>query len=111
MLGGDASAVVVMIDDREVEYASKDFEQLQMAYAMTIHKSQGSQFPVVVIPVHTTNFIMLQRSIIYTGITRAQRYVILVGTQKALNIAIKTGETSTRKRWSNLGGMLVRGGW
>jgi len=111
VLGGDASAVVVMIDDREVEYASKDFEQLQMAYAMTIHKSQGSQFPVVVIPVHTTNFIMLQRSIIYTGITRAQRYVILVGTQKALNIAIKTGETSTSKRWSNLGGMLVRGGW
>jgi len=96
VLGGDASAVVVMIDDREVEYASKDFEQLQMAYALTVHRSQGSEFPVVVIPVHTTNYIQLRRNLLYTAITRAKRYVVLVGQQKAINLCIRTTDASNR---------------
>ena len=82
----------------------KDFDQLQLAYALTIHKSQGSEFPVVVIPMHTIHAFMLQRTLLYTAITRARRYVVVVGTQKAINMAIRTEDTS--KRHSNLDRML-----
>ena len=107
VLGGDASSITVKVDDQDVEYPMKDFDQLQLAYSLTIHKSQGSEFPVVVIPMHTIHAFMLQRTLLYTAITRARRYVIVVGTQKAINMAIRKEDTS--RRHSNLARML-RGG-
>jgi exodeoxyribonuclease V alpha subunit len=83
--------------DRLVEYPFADAEsELRLAYALTIHKSQGSEFKAVFIPVHETNWIMLKRNLLYTGITRAKKYVVLVGTLKALNHAIKTVDSATR---------------
>ena len=63
---------------------------------VTIHKSQGSEFPAVVIPVHTPHYAMLQRNLLYTGITRAKRLVVLVGTQKAVAIAVKRADAGRR---------------
>jgi exodeoxyribonuclease V alpha subunit len=92
---------------RTVEYPKEDQKELQLAYALTIHKSQGSEFPVVIIPVHTTNYMMLQRNLIYTGITRGKKLVVLVGTTKALNLAIKTVDSMSR--YSNLKKWLKEG--
>jgi exodeoxyribonuclease V alpha subunit len=107
----DADYLYVEFEDvkgkRLVSYPLSDAKDLQLAYALTIHKSQGSEFPVVVIPVHTANYMMLKRNLIYTGITRGKKLVILVGTLKALNIAIKTLDSSTR--YSNLKKWLVEG--
>ena len=106
--GGDEEELLIEFDDIEgtmdVVYPAKYFEDLQLAYALTIHKSQGSEFPVVVIPVHTTNYIMLKRNLLYTGITRGKELVVLVGTMKAVNLAIRTIDASTR--WTGLRGML-----
>ena len=71
-----------------------------LAYATTIHKSQGSEYPAVVIPLTTQHYPMLQRNLLYTGVTRGKRLVVLVGQRKALAIAVKG--TSTRRRWSKL---------
>ena len=70
------------------------------AYAVTIHKSQGSEYPVVVIPIFTQHYTMLQRNLLYTGVTRGKRLVVLVGQKKAVAIAVKN--ISGRKRWSKL---------
>lgn len=70
------------------------------AYAATIHKSQGSEYPAIVIPVLTQHYAMLQRNLIYTGITRGKKLVVLVGQAKALAIAVKN--VSGRKRWTKL---------
>lgn len=84
----DGGLLRVQVDDLMVDYPFADLDQLDLAYAMTIHKSQGSQFPAVVIPVSTQHYVMLQRPIIYTGITRASRFCVLVGQRRALEIAI-----------------------
>ncbi|MDO4415896.1 MAG: ATP-dependent RecD-like DNA helicase [Erysipelotrichaceae bacterium] len=79
----------VRFDDREVPYDSSELDELVLAYAATIHKSQGSEYPVVVMPVLMSHFVMLQRNLIYTGITRAKKGLILVGTKKALSYAVR----------------------
>ena len=71
-----------------MEYEDTDLDELTLAYATTIHKSQGSEYPVVVIPLLMTHFVMLQRNLIYTGITRAKKICIIIGTTKALAYAI-----------------------
>jgi len=71
-----------------------------LAYATTIHKSQGSEYPAVVIPLSTQHYPMLQRNLVYTGVTRGKRLVVLVGQRKALAIAVKGAQT--RRRWSKL---------
>jgi exodeoxyribonuclease V alpha subunit len=81
-----------------------ELDELVLAYAATVHKSQGSEYPVVVMPVMTTHYIMLQRNLIYTGITRGRRLVALVGTKKALAMAVRNNKTG--KRYSNLDGRL-----
>ena len=78
---------------------------LVLAYAATIHKSQGSEYPAVVIPVLTQHYAMLQRNLLYTGITRGKRLVVLVGQKKAAAIAVKN--VSGRRRWSKLDEWLV----
>jgi exodeoxyribonuclease V alpha subunit len=89
-------AVTVDFDGRAVEYDFADLDELQLAFACTIHKSQGSEYPAVVIPVHTQHYVMLQRNLLYTGITRGRRLVVLVGSRRALWRAVTNAETKTR---------------
>lgn len=86
----------VTFDNRVVEYDITELDEIVLAYAVTIHKSQGSEFPVVVMPVTMKHFVMLQRNLIYTGITRAKKICVLVGTTKALAYAIRNNTVSKR---------------
>ena len=86
----------VIYDGRVIEYDVSELDELTLAYAITIHKSQGSEFPVVVMPVTMKHFVMLQRNLIYTGITRSKKICVLVGITKALAYAIKQNTVSKR---------------
>jgi exodeoxyribonuclease V alpha subunit len=90
--------LIVEFDGREVVYAFGELDVLSPAYALTIHKSQGSEFPAVVIPIGTQHFVMLQRNLIYTAITRGRKLVILVGQEKALRMAIRSGGQDRQRR-------------
>jgi exodeoxyribonuclease V alpha subunit len=96
----DEGELAVDFEGREVVYPFGELDELVLAYAMTIHKSQGSEYPATVIPVTTQHYTMLQRNLLYTGVTRGKRLVVLVGQRKALAIAVKGAQT--RRRWSNL---------
>jgi exodeoxyribonuclease V alpha subunit len=84
-------------DSREVLYQRDDIVELDLAYAITIHKSQGSEFEAVIIPVLAQHFKMLFRNLIYTGLTRARKLAVLVGTRKALAMAVRNQDTSQRQ--------------
>ena len=88
--------VTVCFDEREIDYDFSDLDDLTPSYAVSIHKSQGSEYPCVVIPVHTSHFKLLHRNLIYTGITRGRKLVILVGTVKALGIAVRNDDVRRR---------------
>jgi exodeoxyribonuclease V alpha subunit len=90
-----------------VAYAFGELDRVVLAYATTIHKSQGSEYPAVVIPLTTQHYTMLQRNLVYTGVTRGKRLVVLVGQRKALAIAVKGQQT--RRRWSKLKEWLQAG--
>ena len=79
----------VCFDGKVVSYEVSELEELVHAYATTIHKAQGSEYPIVVMPMTMSHFIMLQRNLVYTGITRAKKILVMVGTKKALSYAIK----------------------
>lgn len=87
-------------EELEAEYESSEFNQLQLAYCMTVHKSQGSEYPVVVLPLVSAHYIMLQRNLLYTAVTRAKKLVILIGSKAALNTAVENDRT--RKRYTLL---------
>ncbi len=89
--------MVVNFDGRSVEYDFGDLDRLSLAYVLSIHKSQGSEFPSVVIPVHTQHFMMLQRNLLYTAVTRGKKLVIVVGSQKALRMMVQRQDTSNRR--------------
>lgn len=82
--------------DYTVEYDQADLDELTLAYAISIHRSQGSEFPVVILPLTTQHYVMLQRNLLYTAITRAKQMVVIVGTQKALKLAIDNDEVARR---------------
>lgn len=86
----------IQFGSKKVEYDFNEMDELVLAYATTIHKSQGSEYPCVVMPVHTTHYVMLQRNLIYTGITRGKQLVMLVGTEKAVAMAIKNQDSRLR---------------
>jgi exodeoxyribonuclease V alpha subunit len=90
----------IQFDDRLVQYEFGELDEVSLAYAVTIHKSQGSEFPVVVIPVAMQHYMLLQRNLIYTGITRARRLLVIVGQKKALGIAVRSEQS--RRRYSGL---------
>ena len=92
--------VAARFDDRIATYGFGELDALVPAYATTIHKSQGSEYPAVVIPLMTQHYVMLQRNLLYTGVTRGRRLVVLVGQRKAVAIAVKAA--TGRRRWSKL---------
>lgn len=92
----EGRTLTVNFDDHLVEYEASELDELSLAYATTIHKSQGSEYPIVVMPVLMTHYVMLQRNLIYTGITRAKKICILIGQTKALNYAVKNLTVSKR---------------
>jgi len=85
----DERKMVVSFDNRPVEYESGDISNLTLAYACTIHKSQGSEYPVVVMPLLMSHFVMLQRNLVYTGVTRAKKQCVIVGDTRAVGYAVK----------------------
>jgi exodeoxyribonuclease V alpha subunit len=95
--------LTVRFDDREVPYDFGELDELALAYAITIHKSQGSEFPAVVVPVTTQHYMLLQRNLLYTAVTRGKRLVILVGQRKALAIGVRNNRTEQR-----FSGLLAR---
>ena len=88
--------LTVEFDGRQVTYDVSELDELVLAYATTIHKSQGSEYPMVVMPILMTHYVMLQRNLVYTGITRAKKLLVLVGTRKALSTAVRTMTVSRR---------------
>lgn len=94
------SELLVSYDGKTVVYESSDLDEITLAYAISVHKSQGSEYPAIVMPVCEQHYIMLQRNLIYTGITRGQDLVVLVGTRKALAMAVHNNKT--RKRFTDL---------
>jgi exodeoxyribonuclease V alpha subunit len=101
----DTSELTASFDGRAVVYGFGELDTLVPAYAATIHKSQGSEYPAIVIPVLTQHYTMLQRNLLYTGVTRGKRLVVLVGQKKAVAIAVKN--VSGRRRWSKLNEWLA----
>jgi exodeoxyribonuclease V alpha subunit len=95
--------LTVRFDRREVLYDFGELDELSLAYAITIHKSQGSEFPAVVIPLATQHYVLLQRNLVYTGVTRGKQLVVLVGQRKALEIAVRNNRTQQR-----FSGLLAR---
>ena len=93
-------------DDMEASYESTEFSQLQPAYCMTVHKSQGSEYPVVILPLVPGHHVMLQRNLLYTAVTRAKKLVILLGSRAALNTAVANDRT--KKRYTLLAERLSR---
>ena len=91
--------VCIQYPDKQVAYDTADLGELVLAYATTIHKAQGSEYPVVVIPLHTQHYLMLQRNLLYTGITRAKERVVIVGTKKALGICIRNNQVMQRNSY------------
>ena len=98
-------SLVVDYYGREVTYTFAELAELSLAYAISVHKSQGSEYPAVVIPIMTQHYVMLQRNLLYTAVTRAQQRVVLVGTAKALAIALHNDKP--RRRLSGLAARLA----
>jgi exodeoxyribonuclease V alpha subunit len=88
--------VVIRFEGRKVTYEFNELDELILSYAVTVHKSQGAEYPAVVIPIHTQHYALLQRNLLYTAITRGRKLVVLVGTQKAVAIAVKRMDSRRR---------------
>jgi exodeoxyribonuclease V alpha subunit len=96
----DEGELAIDFDSRTVIFDVGELDTIVPAYATTIHKAQGSEYPAVVIPVMTQHYTMLQRNLLYTGVTRGRKLVVLVGERKAVAIAVRN--VSGRRRWSKL---------
>ncbi len=88
--------VTVSFDGREVIYDYPDLDEIALAYAVSVHKSQGSEYPPVIIPLLTQHYVLLQRNLIYTAVTRGRKLVVLVGTKRALATAVRNNKTEKR---------------
>jgi exodeoxyribonuclease V alpha subunit len=89
--------MVVRFGERFVHYAFNELDEISPAYAITVHKSQGSEYPCVIVPIHTQHYMMLQRNLLYTAITRGRKLVILVGSKKAIAMAVKRHDVQQRR--------------
>ena len=98
----------VLFDNSVVEYDISELDELVHAYATTIHKAQGSEYPIVVMPILMNHYLMLQRNLIYTGITRAKKVLTIIGTKKALFYAVKNVTVIKRNTdWLNQGAEMA----
>jgi exodeoxyribonuclease V alpha subunit len=88
--------VTISFDGRDVDYDFSDLDEIVLAYAVSVHKSQGSEYMAVVMPIHTQHYMLLQRNLIYTAVTRGRKLVVMVGTRKALAIGVKNDKTQKR---------------
>jgi exodeoxyribonuclease V alpha subunit len=88
--------MVVSFEGRQIQYDFGDLDELALAYVLSIHKSQGAEFPCVVIPLHTQHYMMLQRNLLYTAVTRGKKLVVLIGTKKVLGMAVRRQDTGKR---------------
>ncbi|GJQ60195.1 MAG: ATP-dependent RecD-like DNA helicase [Candidatus Scalindua sp. AMX11] len=88
--------VMIDFEGKLVIYDYKDLDEIALAYAVSVHKAQGSEYPVVVMPIHSQHYILLQRNLLYTGITRGQKLVVLLGTKKAMSVAINNNSPQRR---------------
>jgi exodeoxyribonuclease V alpha subunit len=95
----DDGTIGVRYPERIVEYEPTELGDLQSAFAITVHRSQGGEFPAVVIPLTMQHALMLQRNLLYTAVTRARRLCVLVGSRRALNLAIHNVERARRESW------------
>jgi exodeoxyribonuclease V alpha subunit len=95
--------VTIRFDQREVVYDFGELDEISLAYAITIHKSQGSEFAAIVIPLAMQQYMLLQRNLVYTGITRGKKLVVLIGQRKALGMAVRNNRTENR-----FSGLLAR---
>ena len=95
-IDSEAQEVIIVFDSREVVYDYPDLDEIVLAYAVSVHKSQGSEYPAVIIPILTQHYVLLQRNLIYTAVTRGRELVVMVGTKKALAIGIKNQKTQKR---------------
>ncbi|MDR2799868.1 MAG: ATP-dependent RecD-like DNA helicase [Desulfovibrio sp.] len=91
--------VVVRYEDKNVLYSYEELDEISMAYAVSVHKSQGSEYPAVVIPVLTEHYMLLQRNLLYTGVTRGKRLVVLVGSPRAMHMAVGNNRMNRRYSW------------
>jgi exodeoxyribonuclease V alpha subunit len=92
----DGKLTVLTDEEESVDYAFDELDELAHAYAVTIHRSQGSEYPAVVIPLTTGSWMMLRRNLLYTAITRAKKLVVLVGSRRALAVAVRTAGAGRR---------------
>ena len=90
------STIKVVYDSNLIEYSFNELDELTHAFAITVHKSQGSEYPAVIIPLHTQHYPMLQRNLVYTALTRAKQLVVFIGTKKAMSIAVRNGDVKRR---------------
>jgi exodeoxyribonuclease V alpha subunit len=95
-IDGEERTLTAVFDGRQVVYDEAQLDELALAYACSIHKSQGSEFPCVVLPLHTQHFVMLKRNLLYTAMTRGRRLVVVVGSKRALSTAVHNADTVTR---------------
>jgi exodeoxyribonuclease V alpha subunit len=95
-VGEELAWCEVTFPDRTVRYPESELDQLTLAYACSVHKSQGSEYPAVVVPLHTQHFVMLRRNLLYTALTRGQRLVVIVGNRRALGIAVRSDDQAER---------------
>lgn len=95
-ISSEDQELLVRFDDRSLRYSFQELDELILAYAISVHKSQGSEYPGVILPVHTQHYMLLQRNLLYTGVTRGKELVILLGTKKALALCLKRGESKNR---------------
>jgi len=103
----EARTIVVRYEDRPVRYEATELDEIILAYAVSVHKSQGSEFPAVIVPVLTQHYLLLRRNLLYTAVTRGKQLVVLIGTKKALAIAVKNADT--QKRYTGLQARLTAG--
>ena len=96
----DEQRLLIRFDDRLIDYSLDDLDEVVLAYAITIHKSQGSEYSAVIVPLLNQHYIMLQRNLLYTAVTRARRLVVLVGSKQAIAIAVRNNKV--QKRYSGL---------
>ena len=98
--------IVIKFDFKEVEYSYEELVEITLAYAVSIHKYQGSESPCIILPLHTSQYILLQRNLLYTAITRAKKLLVLVSSKKALALAVHNN--NTKKRLSGLQHFLTQ---